>query len=260
MFNVRAFTESRLNEAVWLTTGYSYTRLNTDIGGSRIYGASFDAPYLPVYAGKQARDEGYVNLSGGSIVDQYVMNLSLRLELAENWVLVPSLRAEKLDTTGSALFTENTTGTVAPFPASSALNLNTRQNGYQTISEALEARFTGFTNWVIYARGEWSESDGYLRELEQDLTAGTTGVSRSTDSDRFTQKYTIGANWYPLRRCTSPASIITRHARTITPTSPTPRQTPSARTVTPPTSASTPSRPMTSTYAQPGDRAPTLPR
>ena len=46
MFNVRAFTESRLNEAVWLTTGYSYTRLNTDIGGSRIYGASFDAPYL----------------------------------------------------------------------------------------------------------------------------------------------------------------------------------------------------------------------
>ncbi len=200
MFNVRAFTESRLNEAVWLTTGYSYTRLNTDIGGSRIYGASFDAPYLPVYAGKQARDEGYVNLSGGSIVDQYVMNLSLRLELAENWVLVPSLRAEKLDTTGSALFTENTTGTVAPFPASSALNLNTRQNGYQTISEALEARFTGFTNWLIYARGEWSESDGYLRELEQDLTAGTTGVSRSTDSDRFTQKYTIGANWYPLRR------------------------------------------------------------
>ena len=65
MFNVRAFTETRFNDAVLLTTGYSYTRLNTDIGGSRIYGGSFDAPYLPVYPGKQANDAGYVNLSGG---------------------------------------------------------------------------------------------------------------------------------------------------------------------------------------------------
>lgn len=213
MFNVRASTESRISEAVLLTTGYSYTRLNTDIGGSRIYGATFDAPYLPVYAGKQARDEGYVNLSGGSIVDQYVMNMSLRLEPAEDWVLVPSLRAEKLDTTGSALFTENTTGAVAPFPASSALNLNTRQNGYLTVTEALEARFTGFTNWVIYARGLWSQGDGYLRELEQDLTAGTTGVSRSTDSQRFTQKYTLGANWYPLRKLHFSGQYYHQHRR-----------------------------------------------
>ncbi len=200
MLNFHGFTETRFNDAVLLTTGYSYTRLNTDIGGSRIYGASFDAPYLPVYPGKQARDEGYVNLSGGSIVDQYVMNLSLRLEPAEDFVIVPSLRAEKIDTTGNALFTENTTGTVAPFPASSSLLFNSRQNGFVNITEAIEARFTGFTNWVLYTRGEWSESDGYLREMEQDLTAGTTGILRSTDSERFTQKYTVGANWYPLRR------------------------------------------------------------
>ncbi len=200
MFNLRAFTETRLNDQTLLTSGYSYTRLNTDIGGSRIYGASFDAPYLGVYPGKQARDEGYTGLSGGSIVDQYVMNLSLRLEPAADFVIVPSLRAEKLDTTGSASFTENTTGTGAGFPASSALNLNSRQNGFQTITEAIEARFTGFTNWVLYTRGEWSQSDGYLRELEQDITAGATGVFRSTDSERFTQKYTLGANWYPLRR------------------------------------------------------------
>lgn len=213
MFNVRAFTESRISDAVLLTSGYSYTRLNTDIGGSRIYGAGFDAPYLPVYPGKQARDEGFVNLSGGSIVDQYVMNLSLRLEPAEDWVIVPSLRAEKLDTTGNAAFTENTTGTGAGFPASSALSLNSRQNGFVSITEAIEARFTGFTNWVLYARGEWGQSDGYLRELEQDLTAGTTGVSRSTDSERFTQKFTVGANWYPLRRLHFSGQYYHKHRR-----------------------------------------------
>lgn len=200
MLNVRAFTETRLTEAVLLTTGYSYTRLSTDVGGSRIYGASFDAPYLPVYPGKQARDEGYVNLSGGSIVDQYVMNLSLRFEPMEGLVIVPSLRAEKLDTSGSTTATENNTGGAPPFPASSALIMNSRLRGFTTITEAIEARYTGFTNWVFYTRGEWSQGDGYLRELELDLTAGATGVSRSTDSERFTQKYTIGANWYPLRR------------------------------------------------------------
>lgn len=213
MFNARAFTETRFNDAVLLTTGYSYTRLNTDIGGSRIYGASFDAPYLPVYPGKQARDEGFVNLSGGSIVDQYVMNLSLRLELAEDWVLVPSLRAERLDTTGSAAFTENTTGTGAGFPASSAVMLNSRQKGFVSFTEAMEARFTGFTNWVLYTRGEWSQIDGYLRELEQDLTAGAAGVSRSTDSERFTQKYTLGANWYPLRRLHLSGQYYHKHRR-----------------------------------------------
>ena len=200
MLNVRAFTETRLNDRTLLTSGYSYTRLDTDIGGSRIYGGAFDVPYSTVYPGKQARDEGYVNLTGGSIMDQYVMNVSLRLEPAADWVVVTSLRAERLDTDGLSSFTENTTGTAAGFPASSALMLNSRQNGFVNVTEAIEARFTGFTNWVLYARGEWSESDGYLRELEQDLTAGTTGVSRSTDSERFTQKYTVGANWYPLRR------------------------------------------------------------
>ncbi|PAW89265.1 MAG: hypothetical protein B9S33_03445 [Pedosphaera sp. Tous-C6FEB] len=201
MLNLRAFTETRLTDAVLLTTGYSYTRLNTDVGGSRIYGASFDAPYLPAYPGRQARDEGYVNLSGGSLVDQYVMNLSLRFEPVESLVIVPSLRAEKLDTSGNTTFTENTTGGASPFPASSALMMNSRQRGFTTITEAIEARYTGVTNWVFYTRGEWSQGDGYLRELELDLTAGgPPGVSRSTDSERFTQKYTIGVNWYPLRR------------------------------------------------------------
>lgn len=193
MFNVRASTETRLNDQMLLTSGYSYTRLNTDIGGgSRIYGASFDAPFSAAYANAQANDKGYTGLSGGSIVEQYVMNLSMRLEPFADFVIVPSLRAEKIDTTGNSQYTENN------IPAVSRPGINSIENGFQTVSEALEARFTGFTNWVLYARGEWSEGDGYLRELS--LLGGAVDVSRNTDSDRFTQKYTVGANWYPLRQ------------------------------------------------------------
>lgn len=180
MFNVRASTETRFNEQTLLTSGYSYTRMHTDItGGSRIYGASFDAPYSPAYV-----DSAYTSVSGGSIVEQYVMNLSLRLEPWPDFVIVPSLRAEKIDTGDSSQYS------VANVPT----GITAVQSGFLTVSEALEARFTGFTNWVIYARGEWSEGDGYLREQSTPI------ISRNTDSERFTQKYTIGANWYPLRR------------------------------------------------------------
>ncbi|MEN9575260.1 MAG: hypothetical protein RL514_3115 [Verrucomicrobiota bacterium] len=181
MFNVRASTETRFNDQVLLTSGYSYTRMDTDIGGSRIYGASFDAPYSPLYT-----DSGYTSVSGGSTVDQYVMNLSLRLEPWPDFVIVPSLRAEKIDTGDSSQYT------VANAPV--ATGITAVQSGFVTVSEGLEARFTGFTNWVLYARGEWSEGDGYLREQSTPI------ISRSTDSERFTQKYTLGANWYPLRR------------------------------------------------------------
>ncbi|MEQ2010512.1 MAG: hypothetical protein ABMA26_27310, partial [Limisphaerales bacterium] len=179
MFNVRAFTETRLNDQTLLTSGYSYTRMDTDIGGSRIYGAAFDAPYSPAYV-----DSGYTSLSGGSIVEQYVMNLSLRMEPWPDFVIVPSLRAEKIDTGDSSQYS------VANVPT----GITSVQSGFLTVSEALEARFTGFTNWVLYARGEWSESDGYLREQSIPV------ITRNTESERFTQKYTIGANWYPLRR------------------------------------------------------------
>ncbi len=179
MFNIRAFTETRINDQTLLTSGYSYTRMDTDIGGSRIYGASFDAPYSPAYV-----DSGYTSVSGGSIVEQYVMNLSLRLEPWPDFVIVPSLRAEKIDTGDSSAYS------VANVPT----GITAVQSGFLTVSEALEARFTGFTNWVLYVRGEWSEGDGYLRERSIPV------ISRSTDSERFTQKYTVGANWYPLRR------------------------------------------------------------
>ena len=200
MLNFHGFTETRFNDAVMLTTGYSYTRLNTDLGGSRIYGAGYDAVYSKTSVNRQFHDEGYYNLTGGSIVDQYVMNLALRLELAENLVLIPSLRAEKIDTTGSTSFTETSVGAGPGFVTAESNLLNSRQNGFLTVSEAMEARYTGLQNWLLYARGDWSEGDGYLRETEQDLTAGTTGINRSTDSERFTQKYTFGANWYPLRK------------------------------------------------------------
>jgi len=37
-----------------------------------------------------------------------------------------------------------------------------------------------------------------LKEEEFDVVTGDRVDARETDSERFTQKYTAGANWYPF--------------------------------------------------------------
>src|SRR5688572_14419322 len=66
LFNAHGFAASRLSEKVLLTTGGSFTTMETDISGSRIYGADYDAVYDPLFARRQERDEGFFGLSGGA--------------------------------------------------------------------------------------------------------------------------------------------------------------------------------------------------
>jgi hypothetical protein len=206
MFNAHGSSETRFNDQVLLTTGYSYTKLDTDVGGSRIYGADYDPVYDPLFARRQQRDEGFLDLRGGSQVNQHVGNLNLMLTPWDSVTIVPSLRIERQDQNGDAAFTQTSFG--AP-PARATANedlFNTRQWGYTDVSEALELRYTGVTNWVFYVRGEWLESQGDLKERQGDNDPDATNATpaaiilRDTDCDRFTQKYIAGINWYPLRR------------------------------------------------------------
>jgi hypothetical protein len=70
---------------------------------------------------------------------------------------------------------------------------------YLSFAESLEARYTGLTNWVLYVRGEWTQETGNIYQNHVDLETGV-GAPADLDVDRFTQKYSVGANWYPLRR------------------------------------------------------------
>ncbi|MDX1953294.1 MAG: hypothetical protein SFY81_14025 [Verrucomicrobiota bacterium] len=200
LFNVRAFQETRFSEKILFTTGYSLTKLDTDIGGSRIYGADYDALYDPLFARRQQRDEGFFDLSGGSKIDQHVLNLNLMLEPWENLTIVPSIRAEKQEQDGISDFEETNVGGPPALPAIIEAIENTRERSFVDVSEGLEARYTGLTNWVLYVRGEWLQGDGDLREREMVLEDGVppvVSISRDSDSTRFTQKYVAGANWYP---------------------------------------------------------------
>ena len=189
IFNVHAFTHTRFNEKILFTTGYSFTTLDTDLSGSRIYGMGYDPIYDPILA----RQPGFIDLTGGSRMKQYVMNLNLMVTPWDAFQIVPSVRVEHRDLDGLSRFTQTLALTQDPMLASS-------DQGVTEVAERLEARYTGLTNWVFYARGDWSQAQDDLSEQEVASLTGALALARDSDNTRRTQKYTVGANWYPRRQ------------------------------------------------------------
>lgn len=195
LFNAHAMTETRINDKVKLTLGGIFTTLDTDISGSRIYGNQED-PVLGNYLRRQARDSGYFDLGGGGNVKQYVANLNLLWMPTKTFVIVPSVRIEKEEVDGFASYRGTTTATTSPFAFSTNafVTLNASGRDYLEVTEALEARYTGFKNWALYARAELSQAS---QDRSESIITTTTS-SFGTDWERFGQKYTAGANWFVL--------------------------------------------------------------
>lgn len=195
LFNANAFTETWFKQKLMLSTGFSFSDLDNDFSGSRIYGSDFDVSYAP----SAANGSGYYNLNGGSHLQEYVGNINLLAMPTKTWTFVPSVRIDHEDT--EANFTGlQTLGANAAVPFS-----GNSQSGLTDVRERFDARYTGFTNWVLYGRGEWTEGQGNLNEFGGTGPVGGIGVGpiqRRTEDDRWFQKYNIGARWYPLRTVT----------------------------------------------------------
>ena len=200
LLSARAFSESRFNDKVLFTSGYSFTTMDTDISGSRIYGPNYDPVYDVTFSRRQARDEGFLDLEGGSRINQHVANLNLMYNPREYLAIIPSARIEVQNQTGVTDFTETTVGTGAGLPTTTDDIINRKKREVIDLTEALEARYTGIKKWSFYARGEWLQGQGDLQEREREAASGSTNLFRESDLERFTQKYVVGANWYPHRK------------------------------------------------------------
>jgi hypothetical protein len=195
MFNVHAFTETWFKKSLMFSSGFSYADLDNDFSGSRIYGADFDASYVP----NAQSGFGYYGLQGESRLHEYVLNLNLMANPFKYWSIVPSLRARKQDLNGS--FTANET--LADNAATPISGNNDRTD--LEMRERLDVTWTGLTNWVFNARGEWTQGQGDLTEnggLGPVNGIGVPPIQRQTDDNRFFQKYSLDARWYPVRRIT----------------------------------------------------------
>jgi hypothetical protein len=211
LFNVHAWSSTWFNKTTVLSSGYGYTHLDTDLTGSRIYGDQFD----PVYDPAVLRGPGFINLSGSSLLNQQVANLSFMFSPAKNWVIVPAVKFEYQDVDGASLFQPfnpgvvsgmNLGGVIIPDPNATGLVTTDSSRHQTTVAPGLEVRYTGVTNWLFYVRGDWETDDGELREESHPVDSNVlfapadTDFSRDTDYQGLLQKYSIGASWYPLRK------------------------------------------------------------
>ena len=195
LFNVHSFTESWISKNVMLSSGFAYSDLDNTFSGSRIYGGDYDVTYSP---GAQ-NGVGYFGLNGGSHLNEYVGDLNLFTRPAKNFTLVPSLRIQQQNANADSSGME-TMSTYSPVPFDS----NSSRSDLD-VRERLDLNYNGITNWVLYARGELAQGSGDLSEnggLVPVNGIGVPPIERYTDTDRFFQKYSAGARWYPARRLT----------------------------------------------------------
>jgi hypothetical protein len=201
LFSVHAFSETWIKKNLMLSAGASYSDMNSDLSGSRIYGSDFDVGYVPSIQ----NGLGYLNLTGSEHVHDYVADLNLFTKPTDHFTIVPSLRVQEEDWNADSTALQ-TLGDATPAPFSSQGDRNVLD-----VRERLDVTYNGLTNWVLYGRGEWTEGSGNLNPTgglipitppELSTPIGVPPIQQQTDDQRFFEKYSLGARWYPVRHLT----------------------------------------------------------
>lgn len=195
MFAAHGFYERKVTEQLSLSGGALINRLDTNIGGSRIYGSNSDPVFDPLALSRQYRDEGFYNLNGDAWVRQTVLNLNAVYRPSEHLSVRPSLRYENQKQETAADFEETAVG--APPTLATAveeLGASSRKT-WDEVTGALDVRYTGQPNWTYAFNAEWREGTGDLDEQERDELHVVT-FDRISDYKRSGQKYSASANWY----------------------------------------------------------------
>lgn len=177
LFNAHTSTETRFNDKMLLSLGYAFTTMDTDTDGTeRIVrnrtGARLTLPVV---------DHSFGALTGGGQLFSHVTNANFWWNPIPDLVIVPSIRAEWEDFGAVSMFYEG------------GAERDKSESNVDNLTEQLEIRYTGINNLLLYARGEFAQSD---REL---LLMDHAGEFRFSNSDVESNKYTLGANWYPIR-------------------------------------------------------------
>jgi hypothetical protein len=188
-FNVHAFSETWIKPNLFLSAGLLYSSLGSDTTGSRVYGDSFD-----VGVSNPGNLQGFYNLNGGGEKHEYVGNVNLMATPVKHLTVVPSIRVQKEDWNADSSAIP-TTGGVDSGQATS----NTDGDALD-VRERLDVRYSGVTNWVFFAQGEWTQGQGNLDELGGVGAGSFSTIHRETEDTRLFQKYSLGVKWYPARR------------------------------------------------------------
>jgi hypothetical protein len=210
LFSGHAITETRITDSLWFTAGYSYTTLQNDLSGSRIFGTHWNSAFGEPVPTLGPFDEAFIDLAGTAQDKENLVNANLFWMPQENLAVLVGFRYthQNLDT-DSTFLAEVPVPNTPPFtPTNPAGGFHfgppipisgAEMADYDRFAERVELRYTGISNWLFYFQGEWEEEWGHVDEFQTDVLIGPP---LDKDTNALAQKYTIGFNWYPTMRLT----------------------------------------------------------
>ena len=158
LFDAHAFTETWVKTNVMVSAGFSYSGVENSFSGSQIYGNSFNAGYSPLLHPDGA---GYYGLSGSSRLHDYVSDINLFYKPSPHFTIVPSVRVEREDWNAASSGLESVASTFGSGASSYNYSADSSRSLID-LRERLDLTYNGVTNWVFYARGDFTEGDGDL--------------------------------------------------------------------------------------------------
>ena len=212
------FSTTRLSDQVMFSFGYNFTGWNTELGGNRPSVTNSTNALLT------GSDHALWGIIGGTEGSTNVLSANLWWNPADDITIVPSVRAELWNNDGWAnhvsgvrgsnvvaaggqspdQIVQNAIGGVYPGAGPNLGDLEEFKSGggsdYQEYTETIEARYTGISDILLFAKADFVQFDGEMSRYEVadfHTLAAPTIDDRGTDSEIDKQKYTIGANWYP---------------------------------------------------------------
>ena len=204
LFSGHGITVTRFSDSLWFTAGYSYTTLQNDLSGSRIFGTQFDSAFGEPVPTLGQRDHAFIDLAGTAQVKENLFNANLfwmPLETPhyfDGFPIHPRELGHRFDFSGGGTRAEH----AAVYPNESGSMDSTmdlrnriwaRTADYNLFAQRLELRYTGIKDWLFYAEGEWEEEYGHVNEnqnIDED-------VPLDKNTDALGQKYTIGCQLEP---------------------------------------------------------------
>ena len=198
LFNYHQSTETWFTDNLMFASGYSYTTMNTHVGGDLIPGSAYNQPF-DANMGFGANVPVYFNQEGGSQWNQHVVNLNLMFVPQKDWTLTTAFRAER---EGSDSRTSQLDATLATPSSSFGLTNERSASTWLKLAQQLEATYKGIRDWVFYFRANMEENSNQMNENRQTNVGEPRAnaiVNRDTNEEVWRQKYTLGANWYASR-------------------------------------------------------------
>ena len=199
LFAGHGFYERIFNEQLRMSAGGLVTSIDSDLGGSKIYGGTPDPEYSATFARRQAGDVGYFGLAGDARMKQYVGNLNVVYQPVKLWTIRPGLKYEHLRQDSGENHTDTDFGGGAAAAAIRRQIESASRNSWNEITEEVEVRYHRWSDVALNARAQWNQGTGNLVEqsvLTTPTQARVLNLDRETEYERLGQRYTLNATWY----------------------------------------------------------------